>query len=67
MRCLRCGLEWRPPWWLVALIVLAVLLAGASSVLGWQAWGAKRDYRAGGARADSLVEDWSTRRCVPLP
>jgi hypothetical protein len=67
MRCIRCGHEWRAPLWLIGLIACALLLAGASGVLGWEAWGEKRDYRAGRERADSLVNDWAARKCVPRP
>jgi hypothetical protein len=65
MRCIRCGHEWRAPLWLVGLTICALLLAGASSVLGYQAWGQKQGFRVSRQRADSLVNDWSARQCVP--
>lgn len=65
MRCLACGRTWTAPWWLAGLIVCALLLAGASAVLGWQSWGERRGARASRQRADSLVAEWAARSCVP--
>jgi hypothetical protein len=67
MRCIRCGHEWRAPLWLVGLTICALLLAGASSVLGYQLWGERRGLRVSRVRADSLVDDWAARKCIPGP
>jgi len=67
MRCVYCGREWSAPWWLRALIVIALLLAAISSVTGWQDWRAARRLIQDRERADSILADWASRKCVPMP
>ena len=57
--------EARTVWILALLACVSILLAGASVVLGWQAYFAKREAKQVIQRADSLVADWTKRGCAP--